>query len=127
LEDCVVELVQEGEIRDYYVYYNYVDNNTNELINWIQYRPYVQLTMEKGQKIQFNGGENRLSTSEKDYLHFVIKPLSESLSSEIPLIALSGNINSLSGFSKTIESYSYYKLFYNCSQITIEEDDQTST
>jgi hypothetical protein len=83
--------------------------------------------MEKGQKIQFNGGENRLSTSEKDYLHFVIKPLSESLSSEIPLIALSGNINSLSGFSKTIESYSYYKLFYNCSQITIEEDDQTST
>jgi hypothetical protein len=119
LEDCVVELVQEGEIRDYYVYYNYVDNNTNELINWIQYRPYVQLTMEKGQKIQFNGGENRLSTSEKDYLHFVIKPLSESSSSEIPLIALSGNINSLSGFSKTIEPYSYYRLFYNCSQITI--------
>jgi hypothetical protein len=119
LEDCVIELVQEGEIRDYYVYYNYINDDTNELINWIQYRPYVKLTMKKHQKIQFNGGENRLSTSEKDYLHFVIKPLNGSSSSEIPLIALSGNINSLSGFSNIIEPYSYYRLFYNCSQITI--------
>ena len=85
---------------------------------WKSYTINTVITLANvGDIVQFKNTEQTLSSSNSNYVYFVMTGI----------ISASGNIQSMLNYIEQCKRYCYYRLFYNCSKLTVAPDLTATT